>query len=98
MADALNLVDIQGLIIRGYGHLRAACYVLLEIGAPQPAKKWLSVLADTLTTGQIRPGANALNIALAYAGIKKLGLEPEAMAMFSNEFIDGMTTPHKSLL
>ncbi|GAC1394234.1 MAG: peroxidase [Ktedonobacteraceae bacterium] len=98
MADALDLEDMQGLIISGYGHLKAACYILLEIRAPQPAKKWLSVLADTLTTGQIRPETKALNIALTYTGIKKLGLEPEILAMFSNEFIDGMTTPHKSLL
>lgn len=98
MADALDLQDIQGLIIRGYGALKAACYILLEINAPQPAKKWLSILVDTLTTGQIRPVEKALNIAFTYAGIKKLGLEPTIQAMFSKEFIDGMTTPHKSLL
>src|SRR5450631_2800187 len=98
MTDALDLADIQGLIIRGYGHLKAACCVLLEINAPQLAKKWLGTLVDTLTSGQMRPENKALNIALTYAGIKKLGLKPEILAMFSNEFINGMTTPHKSLL
>jgi Dyp-type peroxidase family len=98
MADALDLQDVQGLIISGYGSLKAACYILLEINAPQPAKKWLSTLAGTLTTGHVRSEGKALNIAFTYAGIKKLGLEPATLAMFSNEFINGMTTPHKSLL
>ena len=98
MADTLDLQDIQGLIIRGYGNLKAACYILLEISSPGPAKIWLSALANTITTGQASPGEKALNVAFTYAGIKKLGLEPAILAMFSNEFITGITTPHRSLL
>ena len=98
MADTLDLQDIQGLIIRGYGNLKAACYILLEISSPGPAKIWLSALANTITTGQASPGEKALNVAFTYAGIKKLGLEPAILAMFSNEFITGMATPHRSLL
>ena len=96
MADALNLEDIQGIIIRGYGNLTAACYVLLEIGQPDSARTWLGSIADTVTTGQTRPESNALNIAFTPSGLQKLGLEPEVLAMFSNEFIDGMVTPHRS--
>ncbi|GAC1401956.1 MAG: peroxidase [Ktedonobacteraceae bacterium] len=98
MADMLDLQDIQGIILRGYGNLKAACYILLEISSPPPAKLWLSTFADKITTGQVRPEENALNVAFTYSGIKKLGLEPEVLAMFSNEFITGMATPHKSLL
>ncbi len=98
MADALDLQDIQGLIRGGYANLKAACYILLEIGSPRPAKIWLSTLADAITNGQTRQEEKALNIAFTYAGLKKLGLEPAALAMFSNEFITGMATPHRSLL
>ncbi len=98
MADTLDLQDIQGLIIRGFGNLKAACYILLEISTPRSAKMWLSALADTITTGQTRPEQKALNVAFTYTGIKKLGLEPEISAMFSNEFMNGMTTPHRSLI
>src|SRR2546423_15397652 len=98
MADTLDLQDIQGLIIRGYGNLRAACYILPEISDPQLAKIWLNALAGTITTGQARPEEKALNVAFTYAGIKKLGLEPAILAMFSNEFITGIATPHRSLL
>src|SRR5207237_800690 len=106
MADALDLQDIQGLIIRGYGNLRAACYILLAISPPsgrtqgsslpvaekEKIKLWLSTLADTITSGQTRPEEKALNVAFTYAGLKKLGLDPALLAMFSNEFINGMTT------
>jgi len=34
----------------------------------------------------------------SYAGTKKLGLEPAILEMFSNEFITGIATPHRSLL
>src|SRR5947209_3138207 len=98
MADTLDLQDIQGLIIRGYGKLRAACYILLEISTPQLAKIWLNALAGTVTTGQGRPEEKALNVAFTYAGIKKLDLDPAILAMFSNEFINGMAVPHRSLL
>jgi Dyp-type peroxidase family len=96
MADTLNLEDIQGIIIRGYGNLTVACYVLLEISRPDAARTWLGSIANTITTGQARPENNALNIAFTPSGLKKLGLEPEVLAMFSNEFIDGMVTPHRS--
>ncbi len=98
MADALDLQDIQGLIIRGYGNLRAACYILLEISSPRPAKIWLNALVNTITSGQARPEEKAFNVAFTYAGIKKLGLEPAILAMFSNEFISGIVSPHRSLL
>ena len=96
MAVMLDLQDIQGLIIRGYGDLKAACYILLEITDARPAKIWLSALANTITAGQVRPEGKALNVAFTYAGINKLGLEPAILAMFSNEFIAGIATPHRS--
>ncbi|GHO96685.1 peroxidase [Reticulibacter mediterranei] len=98
MIDTLDLQDIQGLIIRGYGNLKAACYILLAIDDPRAAKSWLKTLSSSITTGQARPQEHALNLALTYTGIQKLGLAPSALAMFSNEFTAGMTTPHRSLL
>lgn len=96
MAETLNLEDIQGLIIYGYGNLTAACYVLLEISNPDAAKSWLSSIASTITASQSRPEKNALNIAFTPTGLQKLGLGPEVLAMFSTEFLEGMATPHRS--
>jgi deferrochelatase/peroxidase EfeB len=98
MPDTLDLQDIQGLIIRGYGDLKAACYVLLEISNAFSAKAWLNAVADTVTTGQTRATEKAFNVAFTYTGIQKLGLEAPIAMMFSNEFITGMITSHRSLL
>ncbi len=97
MADTLDLQDIQGLIIRSYGNLRAACYILLEISDPRLAKMWLSTLANVITNGQARPEEKALNVAFTNSGIKRLGLEPAEYG-FSDEFITGIATAHRSLL
>jgi len=91
----LDLRDIQGIIARGYGNLRAAGYVLLAIDDPHAAKDWLGSLADAITTAEARPDLKALNIAFTPTGLLKLGLMPDALTLFSNEFTAGMTTPHR---
>ena len=45
----LDLDDMQGLIARGYPNLRAARYVLLQIGDASSARRWLTGLADQIT-------------------------------------------------
>src|SRR5437773_9010024 len=98
MAEALDHRDGQGLVFRGYGNLRAACYVLLQLGEPAAARSWLAALAGSVTTGQDRPEATALNVAFTSDGLRKLGLPTEALAMFSLEFTDGMAAAHRSRL
>jgi Dyp-type peroxidase family len=92
----LDLPDIQGIIARGYGNLRAACYVLLAIDDSAAAKAWLGALADAITTAEARPELTALNIAFTPTGLLKLGLGPDVLVLFSNEFSATMTTPHRS--
>jgi Dyp-type peroxidase family len=93
--SALELDDIQGLIARAYPDLVAARYVLLQIGDAASARRWLGGLADQITPAPARPADVALNFALTASGVKKLGLPSAAMEQFSNEFIAGMTTPHR---
>jgi Dyp-type peroxidase family len=96
MADTLEVEDMQAIIIRGYGNLRAASYILLAIDNATTVRTWLSRLANEITAGQAMPQDSALNIAFTYTGLQKLGLAPEVIAMFSNEFISGMTEAHRS--
>jgi Dyp-type peroxidase family len=98
MAETLDLQDIQGLITRGYSDLTAACYVLLQITNASAAKAWLHAIMGTISTVQDKPTEQAFNIAFTYTGIQKLGLEPAIAVLFSDEFITGMVTPHRSLL
>src|SRR5439155_1435582 len=43
-----------------------------------------------------RPAGHALNVAFTSSGLARIGLPADAFEMFSNEFVTGMTTPHRS--
>jgi Dyp-type peroxidase family len=96
MATAtIDRADIQGLIVRGHGRLRAARYVLVRIGDPARAASWLAGVADEVDDGRGRPDARAVNVALTPSGLRQLGLPAETLAMFSSEFTGGMTAEHR---
>lgn len=98
MAETLEFGDMQGLLIRGYGDLPSACYVLLAVERPEAARRWLQALAEHITHGDMRPQELALNLAITAPGLEKLGLPPDALGMFSYEFRSGMTSEHRSRL
>ena len=52
MVATLELDDIQGLVARGYGTLRAAVFVLLRIDDPAAARAWLGALAGEVATAE----------------------------------------------
>ena len=90
-----NLNDIQGLLIRGYSNLEAACFVLLGIEEVDPARRWLGSLVDEIVAGDTKPAEVAVNIAFTFAGLQKLGLSPETLTQFSQQFQEGMTTDYQ---
>jgi len=92
---APELHDVQGLVARGYGNLSAARFLLVELEEPAAARAWLGALAPTLTLADERPEARAVNVSLSSSGLRLLGLPEETLHLFSNEFVDGMTTPHR---
>src|SRR4051794_5580932 len=91
-ASAPDLHDVQGLFARGYSGLKAACFLLLGIEHETAARAWLGGVADRLTASDERPTSQAANVAFTSSGLAKIGLPPEALALFSNEFVAGMTT------
>jgi Dyp-type peroxidase family len=92
----LDLDDVQGLVARGYGHLKTATFLLLAIKDAAAARSWLADTSGAVTAAAARPGDHALNVAFTSSGLERLGLPPDALAMFSNEFVAGMTTPHRT--
>jgi Dyp-type peroxidase family len=94
--ERLEVSDIQGLVVRGYGNLTSACYVLVDIVDPTAARGWLGAMADEVNTARMRPSSLAVNVAFTHAGLEKLGLPPTALGMFSLEFVDGIVDPHRS--
>jgi Dyp-type peroxidase family len=98
VAVTLDLDDIQGLIARGYGKLPAAFFLLLRIGDPAAARRWLAVLADRVTPGRASPDDAATHVAFTHAGLASLGLDQDALAAFPPEFAVGMTNRHRRRL
>jgi Dyp-type peroxidase family len=92
---AAELDDIQGLVARGYQDLRAACYILLQVQDPPQARAWLSTLLPQVTPAPAHPADYALNVAFTANGLSALGLPDNVVAQFSNQFVAGMTTPHR---
>jgi Dyp-type peroxidase family len=92
----LDLDDIQGLVARGYGNLEAASFLLLAIDDAAAACGWLGSASRTIANAEARPDDRAVNIALTSSGLRRLGLAPDVLRMFSNEFLTGMTTPHRT--
>ncbi len=82
MTVSLELEDIQALVVRGYGHLPAACFVLLEIHNADTARGWLGALADEVTPGHLKPEDRSLNIAFTHRGLERLGLVSDLLSMF----------------
>jgi Dyp-type peroxidase family len=91
----VELNDVQGLIARGYADLKAASYVLLRIDDPAATRPWLAKVTPQVTPAPARPTDSALNIAFTASGLTRLGLGPEVLNQFSDEFTAGMTTPHR---
>jgi Dyp-type peroxidase family len=92
----LELADIQGLFARGYGDLRAAVFLLLGIEDAAAARRFVGDAAGGVTTAEARPEERALNLAFTSSGLARVGLPEGAIEQFSNEFVNGMTTPHRS--
>src|SRR6185503_19630232 len=95
-AVPLQVDDIQGIILYGYGHLRHACFLLLAISEASATRAWLETL-DVLSGRFHREEIDrGLNIAFTSGGLKRLGLSDDLSAEFSTEFREGMAgTPHR---
>jgi len=99
--EALELDDIQGIVLRAYGDLRHAAYVCLRIDDPARARAWLRDLA-----GQVTPASKVvdkkvravqrLNLALSWPGLAALGLAADALATFPDELRTGMDDPERA--
>jgi Dyp-type peroxidase family len=96
VSAAPELEDVQGLLARGFANLTAARFVLVEIENRAAAGRWLGTVASVLTAADERPDDRAVNLALTSPGLRALGLDPAALALFSHEFAEGMATAYRS--
>jgi Dyp-type peroxidase family len=101
---SIDIDDIQGIIISGYGDLFFTSILFLEITHVVGAKQWLSKLIGSITTANHHKHSKgtdgkprfAIHLALTMAGLKALGLPQESLDTFPPEFKEGMNEPSRS--
>ena len=102
---SLELGDIQGMILSGYGQKPAARYAIFEIVAADAARRWLGKLIHAVQFGSYRGsrrrdppylGDLCANVAFTYEGFRALGLSEIALAGFAQPFQEGMNEPSRA--
>ena len=77
------LGDIQGVITSGYGHLPQAAYLFVTVTNADGGRRWLSRLADSITSSQRRTHGHgvpedrpptAINVGITANGLRASGL------------------------
>src|SRR5438046_5923724 len=103
--DTVDVDEIQGIILRGYGKFDISCFVLLQVTNAPAARAWLGRIAATVNTANRHGDYDTnptpqpvLNIAFTFPGLLTLGLQQANTHSFTNEFREGMVTPHRQRL
>ena len=84
--------DMQVLLRFGLGHLTHASFLLLRVRNRDAARAWLAVAPLTNAVATDPPPMTALQIALTSEGLRALGVAPDIVDGFSNEYVNGMSS------
>lgn len=100
MTKQLDLLDIQGNVLRAYGRFGypVARYVFLNIRDAARARDFVGAVTRKVTTattwgdgpGQVRQPLWTVNLAFTYQGLKDLEVPRASLMDFSPEFAAGM--------
>lgn len=93
----LQTENIPILVFRGLAPLRYARSLVLRLpDAPQANRAWLQGIEHVIGYGEGIPQVSALVIGLSVTGLRKLGLDEQALATFPTAFQHGMAAPWRS--
>ncbi|WP_394850154.1 hypothetical protein LZC95_22185 [Pendulispora brunnea] len=101
----LQLDEIQGLIVSGYGDRPAASYALFEVTDVARARKWIARILPSIQFGGYRRTPRhmpplladiCINLAFTYEGFEALQLDQMALRGFSLPFQEGFSDPHRA--
>lgn len=90
--------DIQGILTGGYKRLPHAKYILLHFPENSQPVDIMKVLVPDVTSSKNWSDPQAVNLALTYSGLKKMGLPATTLDGFSRPFKEGMNDPHRSYM
>lgn len=90
--DEVEADDIQGIVFGGFGKLREARFLLLEVDDPARARAYLRalVVASAKELRHAESRGTAIQIAFTSRGLRALGLPEETIREFSREFEEGL--------
>ena len=94
--EMLETHDIQGLVVRAYGDLAGARFLLLHVADAEKARAYLAKLEQRINRADESPSTSALQIAFTAAGLARLGVPEHVWKAFSREFTEGMDRPERS--
>ena len=87
----LDLPNIQGFVVRGYG-MPVASYLFLRVEDAGAARQWLSdVTSEVITAApwSVKP-SSGINVAFTFSGLAALGVPSFSLGGFPQELRDGM--------
>ncbi len=82
--------DIQGGIINAYESVKSGWIVLIQVDTPEFASALLKKLNRLVTKENAADKSFSINIALTYEGLRAAGLTEEQLALFPQDFRQGM--------
>ena len=96
----LALDNVQGIILKGYGHMPEARFLLFRVQKPGVAlRAWLGALPITSAAAASRtvnPPEPLVNLAFTYDGLQAIELDPALCARFSTPFVQGSHDPYRA--
>jgi Dyp-type peroxidase family len=97
-APTLDVADVQGLVVRGYGRLPHATFLVCAVRDPAAARAFLRDRLADVATGLGHDERWALNVAFTAPGLAAIGLPGDVVDAFAAPFVEGMTTEHRRRL
>lgn len=93
----LDLQDIQGMVVRGYGKLLETAYFLLQVNNAAKAKEWMKSILPLINSADVSSHAEkTLHLAYTYKGLEALGMNSQNLHNFPVPFREGIVTPDRS--
>jgi Dyp-type peroxidase family len=96
---AVDLADLQGNVLRGYGFPRAA-YLWFTVSDAAGGRRWLGRVLERVTTAEPwRAGKpeSTVNVAITAAGLRALGVADAVIAAYPPDFLQGMAARADSI-
>ena len=90
---SIELDDIQGLVLRGFGQLPLSHFFFVKIGDAGITRNMLHQIIPAITPATRYKSDRSLNIAFSHCGLRAIGLSDKNIRNFPIPFRVGMTDP-----